>query len=105
MGVPYSKEVDIVLSSVQDLLGTVNYVAITLVILHITIVFLLILLLTAVIALIFTMDPNLSKEREALVTPSMKWLATRLLWLQVRLRLACWLLALLAVIALAGFLT
>jgi hypothetical protein len=86
MGVPFSKEVDIVVNSMQDLkpiaataLQTVKYIAPLLLLLQIATLFLVALLLAAVIALIFTMDPDLSEERKALVTPVLKSLAKRLL--------------------------
>ena len=91
MGVPFSREVEIILGSMQDLkpiaatvLQTVRYVALLLLVLQIATMFLLALLLAAVIALIVTMDPNLSGEREALVTPVLKWLVRPLLRQQAR---------------------
>jgi hypothetical protein len=86
MGVPFSKEVDMVVNSMQDLkpiaatvLQTVKYIAPLLLLLQIATLFLVALLLVAVIALIFAVNPDLSEERKALVTPVLKSLARLLI--------------------------
>jgi hypothetical protein len=86
MGVPYSKEINAALSQVQPLvaagfvvLRTTKNISILLMILQILTVLLLCLILVAAFALILSVNPDLSAERKALVTPVMKWVAAWLM--------------------------
>jgi hypothetical protein len=82
MGVPYSKEINAALDQVAPLvaagfvvLRTTKNISILLAAIQILTVILLGLILAALVAILFTVNPDLAKERQAIVTPVMKWLA------------------------------
>lgn len=81
MGIPYSKQIHAAFDQVTPLvaagyevLETTKNIAILLAIIQVCTVGLLILILLALVGLLFTMNPDLEKERRVLVTPAMKWL-------------------------------
>ena len=82
MGIPYSREINAAFEQVTplvasgyEILQTTKNIAWLLLILEICSVVLLLLILLALTGLLFTMNPELEKERHLLVTPAMKWIA------------------------------
>jgi hypothetical protein len=82
MGVPYSKEIDAALAQVAPLveegfkvLQTTKNISVLLMILQILTVIFLGFIFLAALALVISVNPDLSAERKALVTPTMKWMA------------------------------
>jgi hypothetical protein len=105
MGVPYSTQIDAAFDQVTPLvstgfnvLQTTKNIAILLTYIQILTVVLLSLILFALLGLLFTMNPDLEKERQQLVTPVMRWLAS---WVFMYGRAAKWLLK--GVVSIAGF--
>ncbi|OCT52624.1 hypothetical protein CLCR_10837 [Cladophialophora carrionii] len=83
MGLPYSKEIHAAFDQVTPLvaagfevLQTTKDIAILLAVIQVVTALSLILILLALIALLFTVNPDLEKERVQLVTPFMQWLAS-----------------------------
>ncbi|OAP61665.1 hypothetical protein AYL99_03868 [Fonsecaea erecta] len=83
MGLPYSKEIHSAFDQVTPLvaagfevLQTTKDIAILLAIIQVVTVITLILILLALLALLLTVNPDLAREREQLVTPAMRWLAS-----------------------------
>ncbi|EXJ60516.1 hypothetical protein A1O7_04669 [Cladophialophora yegresii CBS 114405] len=83
MGLPYSKEIHAAFDQVTPLvaagfevLQTTKDIAILLAVIQVVTALSLILILLALIALLFTVNPDLEKERVQLVTPFMRWLAS-----------------------------
>ncbi|KIX98673.1 uncharacterized protein Z520_05974 [Fonsecaea multimorphosa CBS 102226] len=83
MGLPYSKEIHSAFEQVTPLvaagfevLQTTKDIAILLAVIQVVTVITLILILVALLALLCTVNPDLVKEREQLVTPAMQWLAS-----------------------------
>ena len=83
MGIPYSREINSafeqvtpLVASAYEVLQTTKNIAILLAWIQITTVVLLTLILLALVGLLFTMNPDLDKERKAIVTPVMKWVAS-----------------------------
>jgi hypothetical protein len=106
MGVPYSTQIDAAFDQVTplvstgfDVLQTTKNIAILLAYIQILTVVLLSLILFALLGLLFTMNPDLEKERQQLVTPVMRWLAS---WVFMYGRAAKWLLKGF-VVSIAGF--
>jgi hypothetical protein len=79
MGIPYSKEIDALLEQVVPLVQRIQYIVLLHIVLQILTVFLLCLIFLAITALIISVIPELSNEREALVTPPIKSLAQSLI--------------------------
>lgn len=82
MGIPYSKEINIAFAQVTPLvaagfevLQTTKNISILLAAVQILTAVLLALILLALVALICAVDPGLARERDALVTPVVRWLA------------------------------
>ncbi len=82
MGLPYSKQINAAFDQVTPLvqagfevLQTTKDIAVFLAFLQVVVAVTLLFILLALIALLFTMNPDLQTEREQLVTPFMKWLA------------------------------
>ena len=83
MGIPYSKQINAAFESVTPLvaaayetLSTVKDISLLLLALEICSTIFLAIILVGIIALLFTVNPDLEKERKALVTPAMKWIAS-----------------------------
>lgn len=83
MGIPYSREINAAFESVTPLvasayevLETTKNIAVFITFLQIYAVITLTLILTALVGLLITTNPDLDKERKALVTPVMKWIAS-----------------------------
>ena len=82
MGIPYSREINAAFSQVTPLvqsayevLDTTKNIAVFLAYLQVLIAVTLLLILFCMIGLLFTLNPDLEKERQLLVTPVMKWIA------------------------------
>lgn len=82
MGIPYSRQINSAFSQVTPLvasgyqvLETTKNIAVALFALEILSVILLTLILISLLALLFTLNPDLEAERKELVTPFMKALA------------------------------
>lgn len=88
MGIPYSKQINAAFNQVTplvasgyELLETVKNIALFITAIQIGIVTLLLLNLLAILGVIFSINPDLEKERKNLVTPAMKWIASwTLIW-------------------------
>ncbi|OAL38108.1 hypothetical protein AYO20_02560 [Fonsecaea nubica] len=83
MGLPYSKEIHSAFEQVTPLvaagfevLQTTKDIAILLAVIQVVTVITLLLILLALLALLCTVNPDLDREREQLVTPAMQWLAS-----------------------------
>jgi hypothetical protein len=83
MGLPYSKEIHAAFDQVTPLvaagfevLQTTKDIAVLLAVIQVVTALSLILILLALIALLFTVNPDLEQERAQLVTPFMQWLAS-----------------------------
>ncbi|RVX74848.1 hypothetical protein B0A52_01125 [Exophiala mesophila] len=86
MGIPYSREINQAFEQVTPLvaagfevLQTTKNIAILLACIQVLTVILLGLILLALLALVCAVNPDLEQEREELVTPAVKWLASWLL--------------------------
>lgn len=82
MGIPYSKQINAAFNQVTplvasgyELLETVKNIAIFITVIQIGIIGLLALNFLALLGLLFSINPDLEKERQTLVTPAMKWIA------------------------------
>ena len=94
MGLPYSKQINAAFDQVTPLvqagfevLQTTKDIAVFLAALQVVVAITLILILFALLALLFSVNDDLVIEREQLVTPAMKWLAS---WIFKYGRLAKW---------------
>ncbi|WZH48523.1 hypothetical protein QYS62_009701 [Fusarium acuminatum] len=83
MGMPYSKQVNAAFDQVTPLvaagfevLQTTKNIAILLAVVQVFVAIVLSFTLLAMLALIYSVNPDLETERRALVTPCMKWLAS-----------------------------
>lgn len=86
MGLPYSKQINAAFEQVTPLvaagfevLRTTKNISILLAAIQVLTVILLALMLAALFALLITINPDLDKERQALVTPAVKWFAATIL--------------------------
>jgi hypothetical protein len=107
MGIPYSKEINAAFEEVTpfvaagfDVLKTTKNIAILLACIQVLTAVLLSLILFALLGLLFTINPDLEKERQQLVTPVMHWLAS---WVFTYGRAASWSLKVFVVVSIAGF--
>jgi hypothetical protein len=107
MGIPYSTQINAAFDQVTPLvsagfvvLQTTKNIAILLAYIQIVTAVLLSLILFALLGLLFTMNPDLEKERQQLVTPVMHWLAS---WVFTYGRAANWLFKGFVVVSIAGF--
>lgn len=101
MGIPYSREINQAFEQVTPLvaagfevLQTTKNIAILLACIQVLTVILLGLLLLGIFALLCTVNPDLDRERQELVTPAVQWLAS---WWFAYGTLAKWLLRVLVV--------
>ena len=106
MGIPYSREINAAFDQVTPLVGagfevlkTTKNIAILLAVIQVLTALLLALILIALLALTFTLNPDLEKERVELVTPFMRWLSS---WVYQYGTLVSWVLRVFLVLALAG---
>ena len=83
MGIPYSKQINAafnqvtpLVSSGYELLETVKNIAIFITVIQIGVIAVLCLNLLALLGLVYSINPDLEDERQALVTPAMKTIAT-----------------------------
>jgi hypothetical protein len=74
MGIIFSKYIDVVLSQIAPLTRKIQLIILLGIVLQILIVILLCHVLLAITALIISVIPELSNEREVFVTPTVKWL-------------------------------
>ncbi|KAJ4372807.1 hypothetical protein N0V86_008173 [Didymella sp. IMI 355093] len=82
MGIPYSREINAAFEQVTPLvaagfkvLRTTKNISIVLAIIQVLTVLFLGLILLALIALLYTVNPDLEEERRALITPRLKYYA------------------------------
>jgi hypothetical protein len=82
MGIPYSREINAafeqvtpLVQSAYEVLDTTKNIAVFLAYLQVLIAITLILILFCMVGLLFTLNPDLERERQLLVTPVMKWIA------------------------------
>ena len=106
MGVPYSKQINAAFDEVTpfvaagfEVLETTKNIAILLAVIQISTAILLSLILIALLGLLFSINPELEKERHELVTPFMQWLAG---WIFKYGAIATWFLKILMVLTTAG---
>ncbi|KAL9090730.1 MAG: hypothetical protein Q9165_005218 [Trypethelium subeluteriae] len=106
MGIPYSREINAAFEQVTPLvaaayevLSTIKNIAILLSAIQILTVILLTLILVSLLGLLYTLNPDLEKERKQLVTPVMQWLAG---WIHEFGETGKWFLRGLLVLVLAG---
>lgn len=102
MGIPYSREINSAFEQVTPLvaagfevLETTKNIALLLACIQVLTAVLLFLILFALLGLLFTVNPDLEKERQQLVTPAMVWLAG---WVYKYGTAAKWLLRVLLVV-------
>lgn len=83
MGIPYSKQINAAFDQVTPLvaegfevLQTTRNVTFVLAEIQVITVFLLAFILVAMMMLLVTTNPDLERERQALVTPAMRWLCS-----------------------------
>ncbi|KAJ4004850.1 hypothetical protein NW752_009486 [Fusarium irregulare] len=83
MGMPYSKQVHAAFDQVTPLvaagfevLKTTKNIAILLAVIQVLVAIVLTLTLFAILALIYSVNPDLEEERRAIVTPCMQWIAS-----------------------------
>lgn len=106
MGMPYSKQVNAAFDQVTPLvaagfevLRTTKNIAVFLAFLQAFVALILTLTLFAILALIYSVNPDLEEERRALVTPCMQWIAS---WAIEYGSLTAWILKVLVVLVTAG---
>lgn len=98
MGIPYSKQINYAFDQVTPLvacafrvLETSRDIAILIALIQALTGLLLVSILLAMLALLITVNPDLESERQAIVTPAMKWLAAWVMhpkdrkWLEIAL--------------------
>jgi len=111
MGIPYSRQIHAAFDQVTplvaagfDVLQTTKNISILLAAIQVITVVILALILLAMLGLLITMNPNLDAEREAVVTPVVKWCAC---WVmpecEARWRLAISVCVLLSVLFVLGW--
>ena len=111
MGIPYSRQIHAAFDQVTplvaagfDVLQTTKNISILLAAIQVITVVILALILLAMLGLLITMNPNLDAEREAVVTPVVKWCAC---WVmpecEARWRLAVSVCVLLSVLFVLGW--
>ncbi|RGP69194.1 hypothetical protein FLONG3_7830 [Fusarium longipes] len=106
MGMPYSKQVHAAFDQVTPLvaagfevLKTTKNIAILLAVIQVFVAIVLTLTLLAILALIYSVNPDLEPERQALVTPCMQWIAS---WLIQYGNVVSWVLKVLVVFCTGG---
>ncbi|KAG9506360.1 hypothetical protein J7337_003343 [Fusarium musae] len=106
MGMPYSKQVHAAFDQVTPLvaagfevLRTTKNIAVFLAFLQVFITLILTLTLFAILAVIYSVNPDLEEERRALVTPCMQWIAS---WVLEYGALTAWILKVVVVLSTAG---
>ncbi|OAG23238.1 hypothetical protein CC77DRAFT_1018061 [Alternaria alternata] len=104
MGIPYSRQINAAFEQVTPLvaagfkvLRTTRDISILLAVIQVLTVFLLGLILIALVVLLYCVNPDLEEERQAIITPWLRYFAGITLWSVLRT-----LLSLLAVAGLAG---
>lgn len=109
MGIPYSKEINIAFAQVTPLvaagfevLQTTKNISILLAAVQILTTILLSVILLTLVALICVVNPDLERERDALVTPVVRWLAG---WVLVYGNAVAWTLRVGVVAAVSAFLS
>ncbi|KAL1797762.1 hypothetical protein ACET3X_004368 [Alternaria dauci] len=87
MGIPYSRQINAAFEQVTPLvaagfkvLRTTRDISILLAIIQVLTVFLLGLILVALIVLLYCVNPDLEEERQAIVTPWLRYFASITLW-------------------------
>ncbi|RYN64955.1 hypothetical protein AA0117_g12319 [Alternaria alternata] len=104
MGIPYSRQINAAFEQVTPLvaagfkvLRTTRDISILLAVIQVLTVFLLGLILIALVVLLYCVNPDLEEERQAIITPWLRYFAGITLWSVLRTFLS-----LLAVAGLAG---
>jgi hypothetical protein len=107
MGIPYSREISAAFDQVTPLvaagfevLQTTKNIAILLACIQVLTAVVLCFILLALLGLLYTVNPELEKERRQLVTPMMIWLAS---WVYKYGTAAKWLLRIFLVVSAIGF--
>ncbi|KAI1608704.1 hypothetical protein EDD36DRAFT_90740 [Exophiala viscosa] len=107
MGIPYSKEINAAFEQVTPLVGagyevlqTLKNIAILLACIQILTVILLTFIFMAMMGLLITLNPDMEKERQQLVTPVVSEITG---WLYAYGTLAKWLLRIFLVVSAVGF--
>ncbi|KAF2126520.1 hypothetical protein P153DRAFT_346353 [Dothidotthia symphoricarpi CBS 119687] len=91
MGIPYSREINAAFDQVTPLvaagfevLQTTKNISILLAVIQVLTVFFLALILLALIVLLYCVNPDLEHERQALITPTLRYIANITVWGLVR---------------------
>lgn len=84
MGLPYSRQINAafdqvtpLVASAYEVLQTTKNISLLLAGIQILTVILLALILIVLLGIAYTVNPDLEREREVLVTPALRWLAVR----------------------------
>lgn len=75
MGIPYSREIENAFNQVTPLVAAIKIIFILLAVIQVLICVFLSAILFALIGLICTVNPDLVRERDQLVTPTVRWLS------------------------------
>ena len=85
MGIPYSRQINAafdqvtpLVASAYEVLQTTKNISLLLAAIQILTVIFLALILVVLLGIAYSVNPDLDKERKALVTPTLKWLAVRI---------------------------
>ncbi|KAJ7040789.1 hypothetical protein C8F04DRAFT_1082136 [Mycena alexandri] len=88
MGIPYSRQINAAFDQVTPLvaegfkvLQATRNISILLAVIQVLTVILLLQILVLLLAILITVHPNLEHERDALVTPALRWGASWLIWI------------------------
>ena len=83
MGIPYSREINAafdqvtpLVASAYEVLETTKNIAVVLLVIQIIISITLLISLLALTGLLITLNPDLERERQVIVTPIMKWITS-----------------------------
>ena len=84
MGIPYSRQINAafdqvtpLVASAYEVLQTTKNISLLLAAIQILTVILLALILVVLLGIAYSVNPDLDRERKALVTPALRWLAGR----------------------------
>lgn len=85
MGIPYSRQINQafdqvtpLVASAYEVLQTTKNISLLLAAIQVLTVILLGFILIVLLGIAYSVNPDLDKERKALVTPTLKWLAVRI---------------------------
>lgn len=84
MGIPYSRQINAafdqvtpLVASAYEVLQTTKNISLLLAAIQILTVILLAMILLVLLGIAYSVNPDLDRERKALVTPTLQWLAVR----------------------------